>query len=68
MTMIPDSRSRTFNFTWMNPVTHPARTPAANAANSVSTGLTPASISVTVTAPPSGNVPSTDKSGKSRIL
>ena len=48
--MMPDKRSRTFNFTWMKPVTHPARAPARKERIKVRAGLTPASMAEAVRA------------------
>ena len=66
--IIPDSRSRTLHFTWIRPVQIPARTPTRNAIGIVRYGLTPRVISAAVTAAPRGKLPSTVRSGKSRIL
>ena len=52
----------------MIPVIIPANAPAANEITKVKTGFTPTIIKLTVTAAPSGNVPSTERSGKSKIL
>jgi len=74
MTMMPESRSRTFNFTWMRPVIQPAKAPTAKEMNNAATGEmvpmkgSPFAIPAAVTAAPRGKVPSTDRSGKSRIL
>ena len=38
MTMMPESRSRTFNFTWMRPVIQPAKAPTAKEMNNAATG------------------------------
>ena len=66
--MIPEMRSRILNFTLIIPVIAPKMTPAA-VATSMARGIgTPRRIIVTVTAAPSGNVPSTERSGKSSIL
>lgn len=64
MTRMPESRSVMPSFTCRNPVTAPAAQPHTNAQASAATGWTPAAISAAVTHAPSGNVPSTDKSGK----
>lgn len=64
--MIPDSRSRTRNTTWTTPVNAPASIPAAIAAASATQGFAPRSSNPAVRAAPSGNVPSTLKSGKFR--
>ena len=66
--MMPERRSRTFSLTWIRPVMHPASSPAAKLKTKVRAGCTPFKISMAVTAAPIGNVPSTDRSGKSRIL
>ena len=66
--MIPESRSLTFNLTWIRPVTQPASAPAPKARNKVSTGFTPAKMAEAVNAAPIGKVLSTDRSGKSSIL
>ena len=50
------------------PVQIPARTPIRNDAGSVRYGFTPFVIIVAVSAAPSGKLPSTVRSGKSRIL
>ena len=66
--MIPEMRSRILNFTLIIPVTTPKATPAAVATN-IARGIgAPRRIIATVTAAPSGNVPSTERSGKSSIL
>ena len=74
MTMIPDSRSRTLSFTWISPVAQPASAPAKKERIRAAAGETfpnkgsPFAIPAAVSAAPRGNVPSTDRSGKSRIL
>ena len=74
MTMIPESRSRTFSFTWISPVQQPANAPTKKETNRAAIGEirptkgSPFAIPAAVSAAPRGNVPSTDKSGKSRIL
>ena len=67
MVMMPASRFRTFSFTWTRPVKSPARPPTIREAGRVSQGSTPLVISTAVTAAPRGNVPSTPRSGKSRM-
>ena len=68
ITRIPHSNGRIFSFTCSRPVTQPAAAPTANAARVASQGLSPRSISTAATVAPSGTVPSTDRSGKSRML
>ena len=68
ITRIPHSSGRIFSLTCSSPVTQPAAAPAAKAANSASQGFTPLRISMAETTPPRGTVPSTDRSGKSRML
>ena len=67
MVMMPASRFRTFSFTWTTPVKRPARPPTTREMGSVSQALTPLVISTAVTAAPRGKVPSTPRSGKSRM-
>ena len=67
MVMMPASRSRTFSRTWMKPVKRPARAPTPMAMGSVSQGETPFVKRTAVTAAPRGKVPSTPRSGKSRM-
>ena len=67
MVMMPASRLRTFRHTWTTPVKRPARAPTATAAAKVARGLTPRVSSTAVTAAPRGNVPSTPRSGKSKM-
>ena len=58
MTMMPESRSRTFNFTWMRPVIQPAKAPTAKEMNNAATGEmvpmkgSPFAIPAAVTAAP----------------
>lgn len=60
MTMIPESRSRTFNFTWMRPVIQPAKAPTVKEMNNAATGEmvpmkgSPFAMPAAVTAAPSG--------------
>ena len=56
-------RSRTLS----HPVTRPATAPAATAARVALNGSAPAAMSVAATAPPSGKLPSTVRSGKRRM-
>ena len=65
--MMPASRFRMRNFTWMKPVNRPARAPASMARGRVSQALTPLIRRTAVTAAPRGKVPSTPRSGKSRM-
>ena len=67
MVMMPASRLRTFSRTWMKPVNRPARPPTSMAMGRVSQGSTPLVNSTAVTAAPRGKVPSTPRSGKSRM-
>ena len=68
MTMIPDSRSRTFSLTWISPVTQPATAPKRKERGRAAAGwMKPPAMPVAVKAAPRGKVPSTDRSGKSRI-
>ena len=67
MVMMPASRSRTCSRTWISPVAAPASAPAAMAASSVSQGSTPRTSNTALTAAPSGKLPSTVRSGKSRM-
>ena len=67
MVMMPASRFRTPSFTWTTPVKRPASPPTSREMGSVSQALTPRVISTAVTAAPRGNVPSTPRSGKSRM-
>ncbi len=62
------SRSMIFRRTLSQPVTSPAKAPAAVAASVASQGLTPEEISMAQTAPPSGKLPSTVRSGKRSSL
>ena len=66
--MMPESRSRTRNFTWMMPVIAPASAPQHTDTGRARRGEKPFSIISAVTAAPSGKDESTDISGKSRIL
>ncbi len=74
MTMMPESRSRTFNFTWMRPVIQPAKAPTAKEMNNAATGEMvpmkgkPVCNTCCGHSSAKGKVPSTDRSGKSRIL
>ena len=67
-TRIPQSRGLIFSFTCKMPVTHPAAAPAKKEITRQSQGLTPFRINTPLTTAPNGMVPSTDKSGKSRML
>ena len=67
MVMMPARRFRIFSRTWMNPVNSPARAPAAREMGSVSQAFTPRVSKMAVTAAPRGKVPSTPRSGKSRM-
>ena len=67
MVMMPASRLRIFSRTWMTPVNRPARAPAAREIGSVSQAFTPRVSKIAVTAAPRGKVPSTPRSGKSRM-
>lgn len=62
---IDASRLRILKRTLSMAVTMPAAAPAAMAISAASQALTPAMISTAVTAAPSGNEPSTVRSGKS---
>ncbi|MCY1307754.1 hypothetical protein D9M70_577080 [compost metagenome] len=62
---IEASRLRILKRTLSIAVTMPAAAPATIATQAASHGLTPAMISTAVTAAPSGNDPSTVRSGKS---
>ena len=66
--MIPQSRGVMRSLTCMIPVSTPAAIPAANEIIRQSQGSTPWIIRTPLSTAPSGNVPSTDRSGKSRIL
>ena len=68
MVMIPASRSLTLARMWISPVQSPASAPITRATGSVSQAFTPWVSSTAVTAAPSGKLPSTVRSGKSRIL
>ena len=68
MVMMPARRSRTPSFTWITPVASPAIAPAAIDASIARYGFTPFTRSTAVIAAPSGKLPSTVRSGKSRIL
>ena len=61
-------RAKKAGGTCSRPVTQPAAAPTTNAARVASQGLSPRSISTAATVAPSGTVPSTDRSGKSRML
>ena len=58
------SRSMILSLTLSQPVTKPASAPAAVAASVASQGLVPVEIRMAQTAPPSGKLPSTVRSGK----
>ena len=66
--IIPESRSRTFKRTWINPVTNPARAPTRKDIKRARYGFTPFTSKTAVTAAPKGKLPSTVRSGKSNIL
>ena len=66
--MIPQSSGVMRSFTCISPVRTPAAIPAANEITRHSQGSTPWIISTPLSTAPNGNVPSTDRSGKSRIL
>ncbi len=68
ITNIPDIKLLIFNFTCKKPVIAPAQAPPNVATNIVTHGFTPwTNIAAEIDAP-SGNVPSTERSGKSNIL
>lgn len=58
------SRSMILSLTLSQPVSSPATAPAAVAASVASQGLVPVEIRMAQTAPPSGKLPSTVRSGK----
>ena len=58
------SRSMIFRRTFSQPVMRPAAAPAAVAASVASQGLVPVEMRMAQTAPPSGKLPSTVRSGK----
>ena len=67
MVMMPASRFRTPSLTWTRPVNSPASAPTSMAMGRVSHALTPLVSRTAVTAAPRGKVPSTPRSGKSKI-
>lgn len=68
MTMIPERRSVIFSLTWRIPVQTPAAAPARKERMRQNHGSTPFVMAMAVTQHPRGKVPSTERSGKSRIL
>ena len=66
--MIPERRSPTLSLTWIIPVRIPAMIPNINDINKVYIGLKPIKVRVAVILMPSGKLPSTVISGKSKIL
>ena len=62
-TRIPHSSVLSRSVRWIVAVTSPATTPASMAATVAATGSTFAAISAAATQPPSGNEPSTVRSG-----
>ena len=68
MTMMPQSSFEMRHFTCKKPVTAPAAKPAKKDRKTAGSGGTPSrSIRMVQTTPPSGKVPSTDRSAKSRM-
>ena len=65
---IPHSRFLILSPTFKNPVNAPAAQPDKNANIKLSHGSIPAAETVIHKAAPSGKVPSTERSGKSKIL
>ena len=61
---IPARRELILNFVANIPVRHPAMKPAAMAIIVEETGSIPSKINLAATAPPSGKLPSTVRSGK----
>ena len=66
--MIPHRSGVMCSLTCMSPVRTPAAIPATKEITRLSQGSTPFRISTPLSTAPSGNVPSTDRSGKSRML
>ena len=65
---MPDKIAGILKIVCRKPVTNPAAAPARTAQSIASAGLMPVLIRTTVTAAPSGKVPSTVRSAMSRIL
>ncbi len=64
----PDKRSFTPNFICISPVAIPASVPAKKLNIKARSGSIPFTIKNTLTAAPSGKLPSTVRSGKSKII
>ena len=67
MTMMPQSSFEMRHFTCKKPVTAPAARPAKKDRKTAGSGTPSRSIKMVQTTPPSGKVPSTDRSAKSRM-
>ena len=68
ITRMPHSKGRIFNFTFKSPVTQPASAPTTKENRTHSQGLKPCKMSTPVNTAPNGTVPSTERSGKSKML